>query len=99
MLLPALIRTQFPNANIGFFLHIPFPSYEVFRILPWRKKLLDGVLGADQIGFHTYNYMRHFLSAAYRISGIEHNFGKMVVNERMVNVDVFPMGIDYWKNT
>ena len=97
MLLPALIRADFPSASIGFFLHIPFPSYEIFRVLPWRKQLLDGVLGADQIGFHTYNYMRHFLSAAYRISGIEHNFGKMMVKERLVNVDVFPMGIDYWK--
>jgi len=97
MLLPAMIREDFPSASIGFFLHIPFPSYEIFRVLPWRKKLLDGVLGSDQIGFHTYNYMRHFLSAAYRISGIEHNFGNMVVNNRLVNVDVFPMGIDYWK--
>ena len=97
MLLPAMIRAVFPKASIGFFLHIPFPSYEVFRILPWRKALLEGVLGADQIGFHTYNYMRHFLSAAYRISGIEHNFGKLIVNDRLVNVDVFPMGIDYWK--
>ena len=97
MLLPALIREAIPNASIGFFLHIPFPSYEIFRVLPWRKQLLDGVLGANLIGFHTYNYMRHFLSAAYRITGIEHNFGKMVINERLVNVDVFPMGIDYWK--
>lgn len=97
MLLPAMIRAAFPKASIGFFLHIPFPSYEIFRILPWRKQLLDGVLGADQIGFHTYNYMRHFLSATYRISGIEHSFGKLMVNERMVNVDVFPMGIDYDK--
>jgi trehalose 6-phosphate synthase/phosphatase len=97
MLLPAMIRAAFPSASIGFFLHIPFPSYEIFRILPWRKQLLEGVLGADQIGFHTYNYMRHFLSAAYRISGIEHNFGKMMVQERLVNVDVYPMGIDYWK--
>ncbi|MEM1121447.1 MAG: bifunctional alpha,alpha-trehalose-phosphate synthase (UDP-forming)/trehalose-phosphatase [Bacteroidota bacterium] len=97
MLLPAMIRTELPRASIGFFLHIPFPSYEIFRILPWRKSLLDGVLGADQIGFHTYNYMRHFLSAAYRISGIEHNFGKMVIKDRLINVDVFPMGIDYWK--
>ncbi|MEM6380901.1 MAG: bifunctional alpha,alpha-trehalose-phosphate synthase (UDP-forming)/trehalose-phosphatase, partial [Bacteroidota bacterium] len=97
MLLPALIRAKFLSASIGFFLHIPFPSYEIFRVLPWRKKLLDGVLGADQIGFHTYNYMRHFLSAAYRISGKEHSFGSLVVNNRLVNVDVFPMGIDYWK--
>ena len=97
LLLPALIRKQLPDVSIGFFLHIPFPSYEVFRILPWRKALLTGVLGADVIGFHTYGYMRHFLSAVYRITGFENNFGKLLVEGRSVNVDVFPMGIDYWK--
>ena len=97
MLLPAMIREAFPNLSIGFFLHIPFPSYEVFRILPWRKEILDGVLGADQIGFHTFGYMRHFLSAVYRICGYEHHFGKLTVGNRLVNADVFPMGIDYDK--
>ena len=97
MLLPAMIREHFPDISIGFFLHIPFPSYEVFRILPWRKELLQGVLGADQIGFHTFGYMRHFLSAVYRIGGYEHHFGKLTVGKRLVNADVFPMGIDYEK--
>lgn len=97
MLLPSLIRAAFPNISIGFFLHIPFPSYEIFRVLPWRKAILDGVLGADQIGFHTFGYMRHFLSAAYRIGGYEHHFGKLAVHNRIVNVDVFPMGINYNK--
>ncbi len=97
LLLPAMIREAFPTVSIGFFLHIPFPSYEIFRILPWREEILEGVLGADQIGFHTFDYMRHFLSAAYRISGYEHNFGKLSVDGRLVNVDVFPMGIDYEK--
>lgn len=97
MLLPAMIRADFPSVSIGFFLHIPFPSYEVFRILPWRKELLLGVLGADQIGFHTFGYMRHFLSAVYRIGGFEHQFGKLRLKDRIINVDVFPMGIDYDK--
>lgn len=97
MLLPAMIRAKFPKISIGFFLHIPFPSYEVFRILPWRKEILDGILGADQVGFHTFGYMRHFLSAAYRITGYEHEFGRLTIDERQVNVDVFPMGIDYEK--
>jgi len=97
LLLPQLIRNEFPDISIGFFLHIPFPSYEIFRILPWREQLLEGMLGADLIGFHTYGYMRHFLSATYRIGGYEHHFGRMIVNERPVNVDVFPMGIDYNK--
>jgi trehalose 6-phosphate synthase/phosphatase len=95
MLLPALIRKAFPSISIGFFLHIPFPSYEIFRVLPWREEILHGVLGADLIGFHTFGYMRHFLSAAYRIGGHEHHFGKMTVGQRVVNIDVFPMGIDY----
>ena len=97
MLLPALIRAAFPKISIGFFLHIPFPSYEIFRMLPWRKELLEGMLGADQIGFHTFGYMRHFLSSTYRIAGYEHSFGRLKVGTRMVNVDVFPMGIDYSK--
>ena len=97
MLLPNMIREKFPKVSIGFFLHIPFPSYEVFRILPWREEILTGLLGSDQIGFHTFGYMRHFLSAAYRITGFEHEFGRLSIGERRVNVDVFPMGIDYEK--
>ncbi len=97
MLLPAMIRKKFPKISIGFFLHIPFPSYEVFRILPWSKEILTGLLGADQIGFHTFGYLRHFLSAAYRITGHEHTFGRLTIDGREVNVDFFPMGINYEK--
>ena len=97
MLLPGMVRAAYPNQSIGFFLHIPFPSFEIFRILPWREEILQGLMGADQIGFHTYGYMRHFLSAAYRILGIEQNFGKLAVENRIINVDVFPMGIEYDK--
>lgn len=97
MLVPGMLREQFPKLSIGFFLHIPFPSYEIFRTLPWRNELLKGMLGADQVGFHTFGYMRHFLSAVYRISGFEHNFGKVSLPDRSVSVDTFPMGIDYLK--
>ncbi|MFK8056125.1 MAG: bifunctional alpha,alpha-trehalose-phosphate synthase (UDP-forming)/trehalose-phosphatase [Saprospiraceae bacterium] len=97
MLLPGMIRETHPDVAIGFFLHIPFPSYEIFRILPWREEILKGVLGSDLIGFHTFGYMRHFLSAAYRIGGFEHQFGRMEIEGRKVNVDVYPMGIDYEK--
>ena len=97
MLVPGMLRERFPEISIGFFLHIPFPSYELFRTLPWRNEVLAGILGADQIGFHTFGYMRHFLSAVYRIAGIEHDFGKLFVKNRLVNVDAFPMGIDYNK--
>ena len=98
MLLPAILREYLPNATIGFFLHIPFPSSEVFRLLPWRKELLDGVLGADLIGFHTSDYMRHFSSSVYQLIGVDQRLGKFYINDqRPVTVDAFPMGIDFDK--
>ena len=97
MLLPRLIRNALPDAHIGFFLHIPWPSYELFRVLPWRGDILNGLLGADVIGFHTYDYVRHFLSSASRIAGVEHTLGELAAGDRMVKVDAFPMGIDYEK--
>ena len=95
MLLPQLVRAKLPGAQIGFFLHIPFPSFELFRLLPWRKEILNGLLGADLIGFHTYDYVRHFLSSTTRIAGTEHSMGALAVDDRIVKVDAFPMGIDY----
>ncbi len=95
MLLPEMIREVYPNVRIGFFLHIPFPSYEVFRMLVWREEILKGLLGADLIGFHTYDYVRHFLSSVRRILGYEHNLNNIVFEDRLVKADVFPMGIDY----
>jgi len=95
MLLPQLVRQKLPNAQIGFFLHIPFPSFELFRLLPWRKEILNGLLGADLIGFHTYDYVRHFLSSTARIVGTEHSMGALAVDDRIVKADAFPMGIDY----
>jgi trehalose 6-phosphate synthase len=71
MLLPALLRELLGNTKrnvkIGFFLHTPFPSSEIYRILPVREQLLEGVLACDLIGFHTYDYARHFLSSCGRI--------------------------------
>jgi trehalose 6-phosphate synthase/phosphatase len=95
MLLPALIRKSFPRSSIGFFLHIPFPSSEIFRILPWRKEILKGILGSDLIGFHTYEYARHFLSAVLRLLGHEHDFGSITWDNRRIKVGNFPMGIDF----
>jgi trehalose 6-phosphate synthase/phosphatase len=95
MLLPKMLREKLPDANIGFFLHIPFPSFEIFRILPWRREILEGLLGSDLIGFHTYDYVRGFLSSARRILGVEDQLGRMVVDERLVTAEAFPMGIDY----
>jgi trehalose 6-phosphate synthase/phosphatase len=95
MLLPQMIKEKFPKTSVGFFLHIPFPSYEIFRLLVWREELLLGVLGADLIGFHTYDYVRHFLSSARRLLGLEHNLNKLIYEDRYIQVDAFPMGIDY----
>ena len=97
MLLPQLLRERLPESEIGFFLHIPWPSFELFRILPWREEILNGLLGADLIGFHTYDYVRHFLSSVSRIAGLEHTLGNVGVANRVVKVDAFPMGIDYEK--
>ena len=64
MLLPSLIRKESPDLSIGFFLHIPFPSYEMFRLIPWRAELMHGLLGADLVGFHTFDDVRHFINAS-----------------------------------
>ncbi|MDY6853361.1 MAG: bifunctional alpha,alpha-trehalose-phosphate synthase (UDP-forming)/trehalose-phosphatase [Thermodesulfobacteriota bacterium] len=95
MLLPSLIREKLPDAAIGFFQHIPFPSFEVFRLLPWRKQILEGLLGADLVGFHTYDYARHFLLSVHRLLGYEYSMGQINAHDRIVRVDTFPMGIDY----
>jgi trehalose 6-phosphate synthase/phosphatase len=97
MLLPRLIREQFPGVSIGFFQHIPFPSYEIFRLLPWRKEILEGLLGADLVGFHTYDYERHFMSCVRRLLGYDSVFNRIHLEERIVKVDFFPLGIDYEK--
>ncbi|PTX18798.1 trehalose 6-phosphate synthase/phosphatase [Pontibacter mucosus] len=97
LLLPSMLRERLPDSTIGFFQHIPFPSYEVFRLLPWRKELLEGMLGADLIGFHTYDDMRHFLSSVNRIVGYGSMHGWVNTPNRSLLVDSFPMGIDYEK--
>jgi trehalose 6-phosphate synthase/phosphatase len=93
-LVPELIRRQLPDATIGFFLHIPFPSFEVFRLLPWREVILRGLLGADLIGFHTASYLRHFASSLLHILGLEVDVTRIVHEGRVAELGVFPMGID-----
>ncbi len=94
LLVPALLRERLPEARIGFFLHIPFPSSEVFRILPWRREMLRGMLGADLVGFHTFSYMRHFLASLLHIDGVESDIDRVRIDERDVKLGVFPMGVD-----
>lgn len=102
MLVPAMVRELLPDISIGFFQHIPFPSYEVFRILPWRNEIVKGLLGADLIGFHTDEDVMHFTEAVEQISNIEFPEASVLSNEiliddRSVTVNAFPMGIDYHK--
>ena len=97
LLCPKMIKDIRPDVTIGFFLHIPFPSFEIFRIFPWRVQLIEGILGADLIGFHTYDYQRHFLSSVKRILKYEVSFNKVSLPSREVTVNTFPMGIDYNK--
>lgn len=97
MLLPALLReslANLPNIKIGFFLHIPFPSSEVYRVLPVRKQILWGLLQCDLIGFHTYDYARHFLSSCARILGLSTLPNGIEYDGRFVHVGAFPIGID-----
>jgi trehalose 6-phosphate synthase/phosphatase len=94
MLVPEMIRRQLPEARIGFFLHIPFPSADVFRILPWRRQLLAGLLGADLVGFHTFSYQQHFAAAVGQLTGAEPDEDGVWLEDRRVRFGVFPMGID-----
>ena len=95
MLLPGMLRNKIEGIGIGYFHHIPFPSYELFRVLPERAEILKGLLGADLIGFHTYDYMRHFIDASYRVLGLDCELDEIHVGERIAHVDAFPMGINY----
>lgn len=97
LLVPQMIKEKRPDVSVGFFLHIPFPSYEIFRTIPWREEILKGMLGADLLGFHTYDYERHFISSVSRILRYETNINTIRVGNRLVKVDSFPMSIDYEK--
>lgn len=93
-LVPGLLREMIADARIGFFLHIPFPSSEVFRILPWREEILRGMLGADLIGFHTSSYLHHFLRALKHVLGLDSDGETVRDGDRKIDIGVFPMGVD-----
>lgn len=94
MLLPAILKERKPDMKVGFFLHTPFPSSEIYRTLPVREELLRAVLRADLIGFHTYDYARHFVSACTRILGLEGTPAGVEDNGSITRVAAFPIGID-----
>jgi len=93
MLLPRLLREALPDVRVGFFLHIPFPSPSVFRLLPRREELLQGLLGADYIAFHTYSYLQNFRSSALRVLGLESRMDAVEHGGRPVRLDALPIGI------
>lgn len=95
MLLPKLLKKKHPNIAIGFFLHTPFPSPDIFRLLPWREEILDALLEADLLGFHTYSYVQNFLMTVRRLIGLNHTLGKIIVGDHLAKADSFPIGIDY----
>ncbi|KAI7905428.1 glycosyltransferase family 20-domain-containing protein [Cokeromyces recurvatus] len=94
MLLPGMIREKIPNAIIGFFLHIPFPSSELFRCLPPRKELLQAMLQSDCIGFQTYSFARHFLQTCSRILSVDATPSGIHLDTHYCSVDINPIGID-----
>lgn len=94
LLVPGMLRARLPEAEIGFFLHVPFPAVDVFRILPWRREVLEGLLGASLIGFHTEAYAAHFRDAVRSMTALEVEDDEINANERPVRTGVFPMGVD-----
>lgn len=99
MMLPYLLRREKRHLHIGFFLHIPFPSYEILRLLPteWKTAIITGMLGADLIGFHTQDYVQHFIQSAKMLVGVDNHFNTLQYRNRIMRADLFPIGIDYQK--
>jgi trehalose 6-phosphate synthase len=96
-LVPAMLRRRRDDVRIGFFLHIPFPPEELFSRLPWRRQVLEGILGADVIGFQTKADARNFLRVARRFTRAEVREGKVQFEGRDVMVGAFPISIDFDK--
>jgi trehalose-6-phosphate synthase len=94
LLVPAMIRKKIPDAKIGFFLHVAFPSSEVFRCLAVRKELLEGMLGANLIGFQIHEYARHFLQTCSRILMVEATNDGIQLEDRFIDVINLAIGID-----
>ncbi|KAK6335355.1 threalose-6-phosphate phosphatase [Orbilia brochopaga] len=94
LLVPSMLRQKLSTAYISFFLHSPFPSSEFFRCMTKRKELLTGILGANQLGFQSYAYAKHFISSCTRVLGLESSGNGVDAYGAHVAVDVFPIGID-----
>lgn len=99
MILPQMLRKGNPEATIGFFLHIPFPTYEIFRLIPreWKTMIIQGLLGADLVGFHTYDYAQYFINSAKMILSLDNHYNTLTYYNRLIRADLFPIGIDFNK--
>ena len=93
LLLPQMLREVRPEISIGFFLHVPFPSSSVFRIIPKREELLQGMLGADYLAFHTHRYLQHFRTSILRLLGLTSAMDHVEIAKRIVRLDALPIGI------
>jgi trehalose 6-phosphate synthase/phosphatase len=93
MLLPQMLREKLPDAAIGFFLHIPFPSSEIFPVLPRREELLEGLIGADLLAFQTHGHLQQFRAALLRVLGMESKVAELAVGSRPVRLEALPIGI------
>ncbi|GMH33474.1 hypothetical protein BSKO_01308 [Bryopsis sp. KO-2023] len=94
MLCPAMLKDSVPKMKVGWFLHTPFPSSEIYRTLPVREEVLKAVLRADLIGFHTYDYSRHFISSCSRILGLEGKAEGVEDHGHLSRVVACPIGIN-----
>ncbi|MFQ5843588.1 MAG: bifunctional alpha,alpha-trehalose-phosphate synthase (UDP-forming)/trehalose-phosphatase [Planctomycetota bacterium] len=97
MRVPLHLRTVRPDARIAFFLHIPFPPPDLFRLLPWDRKLLRGLLACDLVGFHVKSYARNFLDCVEQLLGapVDRRRGLVIHGDRTVEVGHFPLGVDF----
>src|SRR6266446_9503771 len=93
MLLPQMLREKLPDAAIGFFLHIPFPSSEIFPVLPRREELLEGLIGADLLAFQTHGHLQQFRAALLRVLGMESRVAEVAVGNRAIRLEALPIGI------
>ncbi|CAA7398674.1 unnamed protein product [Spirodela intermedia] len=98
LVLPTFLRRRFHRVKLGFFLHSPFPSSEIYRTLPVREEILKALLNSDMVGFHTFDYARHFLSCCSRMLGIDHRSKRGFIGleyyGRIVGIKILPVGVD-----
>lgn len=97
MLVPKLLRSEKPDCNMGWFCHTPFPSAEIYRTLPWRLELIESLLHANLLGFHVYDYLRHFMSSCSQLTSLEisaHSVDATSIGGCIVTCATIPVGID-----